>query len=148
MKDPDLAAAAVALLADLEDRGAIERCAHRGCRRLAVGLPDFGPSVEAAVCENHVPEHATLIDSLSDVAETLRAMYEQLARYGYVYDPETGDRVKEKKANAPPPAWAQGKASGTCPHCETGHMEQRASPTIGAYMVCVNGCGRSAEVKQ
>jgi hypothetical protein len=38
--------------------------------------------------------------------------------------------------------WAPGRASGRCPHCETGHMEQRVK-SFGTFMLCVGGCGRS-----
>lgn len=90
--DKKLAKRIKTVLAALEDGNKIERCAHHGCMRLAVGLPDFGPSVEAAVCEQHVPEHATLIASLEDEAAALRALYVALVPYGIHYDPETGKR--------------------------------------------------------
>lgn len=39
--------------------------------------------------------------------------------------------------------WSPGKASGLCPHCKTGHMERRQSRTMGTYMACIGGCGRT-----
>jgi hypothetical protein len=80
------------VLEALDDNGAIERCHHHGCRRLAVGLPDFGPCVESPVCEEHVPDGARLIASLEDTADALRALFAELDRYGIHYDVETGRR--------------------------------------------------------
>lgn len=91
--DRELADEIVGLLETLDDQGVIDRCNHRSCGRLAVGLPDFGPSVEAPVCERHVPRGASLIASLEDSAAALRRVYAALEPYGYCYDPETGKRT-------------------------------------------------------
>lgn len=85
-----LARRVVDLLAALEDTCAIERCSHGGCRRLAAGEPDFGPNVEAAVCEEHVPRGAVLIGCQEEVTDALRALFKELAKYGHRFDPATG----------------------------------------------------------
>lgn len=47
--------------------------------------------------------------------------------------------------------WAPGKASGRCPHCDSGHMERRVVRALSGsdptpVMICIGGCGRSEAV--
>lgn len=89
-KGTKLAARAVDLLDALDENSLIERCNYRGCRRLAAGLPDFGPCVEAPVCEEHVPRGAVLIGCQEEVTAALRALFVELEKYGHRFDHETG----------------------------------------------------------
>ncbi len=88
--DRKLARAVVGLLVPLIGGEQIEHCSE--CRNLAIGLPDFGPSVAAAVCKDHVPARCTLIRSPEDVTKALRKVFAALEPYGIHFDPNTGEQ--------------------------------------------------------
>lgn len=88
--DRRLARAITGLLGPLLGGEQIEHCSE--CRNLAIGLPDFGPSVAAAVCKDHVPARCTLIRSPEDVTKALRKVFAALEPYGIHFDPSTGEQ--------------------------------------------------------
>jgi hypothetical protein len=89
---PKLAKAIARFLDSLPGSNGIEHC-H--CGNLAVGIPDYGPSVGEPVCESHIPPRCQMIRSSEDVTKALRRVLAELEPFGIRFDQRTGQRSKK-----------------------------------------------------